>query len=105
MGTNDIRDEVDTVKNLQNVINKIKKKSAHRKIAISAAFKRTDYPELGKQIPILNSRLKDLCEDNMVTFLENDNIDETCLGQRKLHPNKKGKAFFANKSINVNEIL
>ena len=84
-------------------MDKIKKKSAKTKIAISSAFIRLDKPNIGEQIPKLNGKLKTFCEENLITYIDNINIDESCLGNGKFHPNKKGKAFFAKNLINFVE--
>ena len=105
VGTNDIAENIDTAKNLQEVINKIKKKSAHTRIGISSIFTRTDIPNIGEKVQALNAKLKTLCDDNLVSYIENANIDEMCLGKRKLHPNKKGKAFFAKNLIDFIDTL
>ena len=97
VGTNDIAENIDTAKNLQEVINKIKKKSAHTRIGISSIFTRTDIPNIGEKVQALNAKLKTLCDDNLVSYIENANIDEMCLGKRKLHPNKKGRGIFCKK--------
>ena len=47
----------------------------------------------------LNNELKSFCDENKITYLCNNNIDESCLGLKKLHPNKKGKAFLAKNFI------
>ena len=77
VGTNDIENNVNTVVNLQNVINKIKKKSSYTKIAISSVFKRLDHPEITKKVVDLNANLKTLCKDNLITYIDNTNIDDS----------------------------
>ena len=47
----------------------------------------------------LNNELKSFCDENKTTYLCNNNIDEFCLGIKKLNPNKKGKAFLAKNFI------
>ena len=103
MGTNDIEKNFDTITNLENVINKIKKKSSHTTVAISSVFKRLDRPEIDKKVVTLNAKLKMLCEENLITYIDNTNIDDTCLGKLKLHPNKKGKTYSAKNLINFIE--
>ena len=43
------------------------------------------------------------CEENLITYIDNTNIDDTCLGKLKLHPNKKGKTYSAKNLINFIE--
>ena len=44
--------------------------------------------------------LKSLCDDNLIDFINNDNIDDSCLSKGKLHLCKKGNAYLANNFIN-----
>ena len=41
-----------------------------------------------------------VCNDNLVDYICNKNIDDTCLGKAQLHPNEKGKSTFANNPKN-----
>ena len=97
VGTNDITNNIDTLTNLQTIINRIKKKSASTKIVFSSVIQRHDQPDIEKRVSALNNELKQLCDENQVHYLCNRNVDETCLGKGKLHPNKKGKGFFSKK--------
>ena len=47
----------------------------------------------------MNKDLKVFCEENLIEFLSYENIDSSCLGKGKLHPNKKGKAYLAKNFI------
>ena len=58
VGTNDIEKNFDTITNLHNVINKIKKKSSHTTVAISSVFKRLNRPEIGKKVVTLKCYVK-----------------------------------------------
>ena len=91
VGTNDIEKNFDTITNLQNVINKIKKKSSHTTVALSSVFKRLDRPEIDKKVVTLNAKLKMLCEENLITYIDNTNIDDTCLGKLKFIQTRKVK--------------
>ena len=103
VGKNDLPHNVNTIENLQKLVDKSRKSRLKRKIAISSAFIRLDKPNIGKQIPKLNGKLKTFCEENLITYIDNISIDESCLGNGKFHPNKKGKAFFAKNLINFVE--
>ena len=61
-GCNDLTSKVNTIGHLQFIINNIKKKSAHTKIAISSIFTRADKNGVDKQ-------LKKLCEENLIDFI------------------------------------
>ena len=55
-GCNDLTSDVDTINNYQAIINKIKKKSAHSKIAISSLFIRKDKPAMEQKVKSLNKK-------------------------------------------------
>ena len=44
-----------------------------------------------------------LCEENLIDFINNQNIDVNCLGVKKLHLSKKGSAIFACNLIDYME--
>ena len=94
-GTNDITNKVETILNLQSIVNTIKKKSANTKICISSLFVRKDKKGIEIKVSELNRQLKTFCEENLIHFLSNENIDESCLGRGKLHLNRKGSKLFA----------
>ena len=89
-GSNDLTNDIDTIQHMQSLVNKIRHKSANTKIAISSIFIRTDKNDLKQRVINLNAKLKSFCDDNLLDFIVHNNIDETCLGQKKLHLNKKG---------------
>ena len=37
-----------------------------------------------------------VCNENLVDYICNKNIDATCLSKSQLHPNKNVKSIFAN---------
>ena len=100
VGSNDISKEVDTMANLQTIINRVKKKSANTTLAISSIITRYDQPNIDKKVENLNNDIKVLCEENLISYICNNNVDISCLGKAKFHPNKKGKAYMAKNFIN-----
>ena len=52
----------------------------------------------GENIEVNNS-VKQLCDENLIDYIDNDNIDDSCLGVKQLHPNKKGNAMLAKNII------
>ena len=88
-GTNDITNEIDTIPNFKSIIDKIKKKSPHTKIAISSLTLRKDRKNIENKVIKLNDEIKRLCAENLIDFISHDNIDESCLGfKNKLHLNR-----------------
>ena len=51
--------------------------------------------DVTSKIKELNELLKDLCLKEGYTYIENVNIDATCLNGSKLHLNSKGSALLA----------
>ena len=100
VGSNDLTKNADTIPNLQSIVDRCKKKSAYTKIAISSLITRKDIRNGETEVIKLNDKLKAFCVDNLTDFIDNDNIDESCLGKKGLHPNKKGKSYIANNFIN-----
>ena len=81
------------------IINRIKKKSPFTKIALSSVITRKDRKHIENKVTDLNIKIKELCEENLVDFIDNSNIDESCLGEQKLHLGKKGNAYLASNFI------
>ena len=99
IGSNDLTKNIDTLPNLQSIVNKIKKKSAHTRIAFSSLITRKDYRNGEVDVIDLNNNLRAFCDENFIDFIDNSNIDESCLGKKGLHPNKKGKSNMARNFI------
>ena len=99
-GTNDITRKSDTIPNLQAIVNRIKKKSSNTKIAISSLITRKDRRNIENEVVKLNNELKAFCDENLLDYIDNENIDESCLGIKKLHLNRKGNAYLAKNIIN-----
>ena len=95
IGTNDLTSNIDTVKQLKSTIKSIRDETPHTKIAVSLLTPRNDIQEGKKKVDQLNRKLKAMCVEEKVKTLNNSNIDDSCLGMRKLHLNKKGKAMLA----------
>ena len=53
-----------------------------------------------KKVNALNSSLKAFCESNGIEMINNENMDESNLGKRKLHLNRKGNGMLAKNIIN-----
>ena len=100
VGTNDISTNIDTINNLQTIVACVKKKSAHTKIIISSLLIRQDQRNIEGKIKEMNNDINAFCDENLVKFLSHENIDGSCSGKGKLHPNKKGKAYLAKNFIN-----
>ena len=100
-GTNDLTNDVETIANYKYIIEIIKKKSPHTKIAISLLTLRKDRKNIENMIIKLNNEIRELCAESLIGFIAHDCIEESCIGfKNKLHLNKKGNAYLANNFIN-----
>ena len=96
VGSNDLTKDVKTIDELQKVVDHIKKESPSTDITISSVITRTDKAKLQSKVPHLNGLLKSFCSRNVIDYIDNNNIDASCLGIKKLHLSKRGKGYFAN---------
>ena len=44
----------------------------------------------------MNHRLKNYCSQTNIEYIENNNIEEENLGEKKLHLKKRGNTIFSN---------
>ena len=65
-------------------------------IALSLCTLRNDKPRVQKKISSRNNIIKEVCKRNKLEWIDNSNLDETCLGVKKLHLNRKGCSYLAN---------
>ena len=106
IGSNDLgKDNIDTIQNIQTIVNRTKRRSPNTRIAVSSIIIRKDRASFGKQYIALNNDLKTFADDNLLDFICNDNLDDTCLGVKRVHLNKKGNSFFARNLINYFDSL
>ena len=85
---------------LQTLVNDVKKESPDTEIAISGLVTRKDKPGIEKKVSSLNTCLKNLCARSQLYFIENDRVDGSCLGKKKLHLNIKGNSILARNFVN-----
>ncbi|CAB4003018.1 Scavenger receptor cysteine-rich type 1 M130 [Paramuricea clavata] len=80
--------------NIQLLSSRIKSTFKEARIAISSLITREDI-DVTLKTQKTNELLKDLCSKEGYTYIENGNIDATCLNGSKLHLNAKGSALLA----------
>ena len=93
-GTNDIQNNVNTLQKIRKVISSIKEYDTddNIKIALSSIIHRSDHDFEGK-INENNRKLENLCKGKGMTFINNSNIDSTCLNRSKFYLNKSGTSL------------
>ena len=96
-GTNDIKNEINTVKKIKKLVKEIDDydKQNRPKVVISSLIKRYDQ-DVNDDIANINEKLQRFCNSKGLSFIDNSNIDRTCLNKGKLHLNRRGSSYLAN---------
>ena len=105
-GTNDIQNSGNTLQKIRKVISSIKKYGTddNIKIALPTIIFRSDH-DFEDKINETNRKLENLCKGKGMIFINNSNIDSTCLNRSKLHLNKSGTSLLIkNFSKAVNSV-
>ena len=84
-GTNDIQTKVNTLQKVRKVITTIKEIDVNNEVQIdfSGVIHRDDQ-DFEEQIKEINRKLENLCKDKGIKFINNNNIDGSCLNASKL---------------------
>ena len=91
VGTNDITKNVtNTTENLDLIVNAVKDLSPETQLYFSEICMRKDIPSSFQKVSEINRSLKQFCQSRNIGFVENANIDASCLARKKLHLNQKG---------------
>ena len=61
----------------------------------SSIFVRKGKQKLQKRVLEINEHLPNLCSQKIIGFIENKNINESCLGKKRLHLSNSNKAVSA----------
>ena len=95
-GTNDMTNDVNTLKYVRKLVKVIREIDVDKeiKIGFSSVICRTD-KNLEQERMEINTKLKKYCEGKGFIFVENNNINESGLNNSKLHLNKKGTMIFS----------
>ena len=88
--TNDIQQEINTMKMVKKLVKVIKEIDSEKEteIIFSGLIQREDH-DFRDQIEEINVKLKGYCESKGYRFVENSNIDGGFLNRSKLHPTKR----------------
>ena len=91
VGTNDLTKEVNTMSKVRKIVSVIQDVDSTRNIQLgfSSIVQRAD-KGYSKEIKDINTSLKSYCLGTGLIFVDNSNIDESCLSNSKLHLGKKG---------------
>ena len=90
-GTNDLTNSVNTMKEIKKLVRCVKDldKDKDLNIGFLSVISRFDR-NLDQEIRDINLKLKRYCEGNNFLFVDNVNVEESCLNNSKLHLNHKG---------------
>ena len=95
-GTNDITKGINSLNSVKKIVKDVKKSSPNTKLVFSSILIRKDKKGISKKVTDINSRLKNYCQQKHLDFIDNSNILEEHLGNRKRHLNKRGNSVLAN---------
>ena len=95
-GTNDLQNNCNIVKKPKKVVSAVKEvgKDNSVKSAFSSIINCED-DDFKDKINDVNNKLKNCCNSAGMVFIDNANIDGSCLNRGKLHLNRKGTAALA----------
>ena len=97
-GTNDIQKKVNTFQKVRKVITTIKEIDVNNEIQITfSSVIHRDHQDFEEEIKEINRKLENLCKGKGIKFINNTNIDGSCLNRSKLHLNKSGTALLVKK--------
>ena len=94
-GTNDLTNNINTLRSVKKICEKTKKISPNTKIVFSSIIFRKDRRDIEKQRSDVNTRLKNFCKQKNLSFIDNSNLKEEHLGLKKLHLNRIDNSIFA----------
>ena len=99
VGTNDLTNGINLLNQAKKIVKQVKKASQNTKIVFSSIITRKDRKNIDKKVSEVNSYLKNYCSQKNIDFIDNSNLKEDHLGQKKLHLNKKGNSILAKKNL------
>ena len=94
-GTNDLNNGINSLNSVKKIVKKVKQASANTKVVSSSLITRKDKKDLDKKVQDTNSRLKNYCAQTNIDYIDNNNVKEEHLGNKKLHLNKRCNTVFA----------
>ena len=95
-GTNDLKNNYNFVNKAKKLVSAVKEadKDNSIKIAFSSIINRED-EDFKDKINDVKNNLKNYCNSAGMDFINNSDIDGSCLNRAKLHLNRKGTATLA----------
>ena len=84
-GANDLVKRTNLLNQAKKLVKQVKKVSQYAKIVFSRIITRKDRKNINKKVSQVKSNLKNYCNPKNVDFIDNGNLKEEHLGQKKLH--------------------
>ena len=96
-GTNDIRNNIKTVKKIKRLVKEIEENNHENipQVVIFNIIKRYDQ-DYNEEIQSINDKLQRFCTSKGLSFIHNNNFDKSCLNKGKFHLKRRGSSFLAN---------
>ena len=82
-----------TTEQANKTVTQVKKVFQNTKITFSSIIIRKDRKNIDNKVSQVNSYLKNYCSQKNIDFIDNGNIKEEHLSQKKLHLYKKGNSI------------
>ena len=95
--TNVIQNKVNTLQNVKKIITTIKENDVSNEIQFFLSVIHRDDQDFEEEIKEINRKLENLCKGKRIKFINNTNIDGSCLNGSKLNLNKSGTALLVKK--------
>ena len=89
LATNSLRE---TVNHIEELANCVKQKFPSSQIGQSSITNRNDI-EISTKIMDVNKKIEEFCDKRGFEFIDNQNIDNSCLNGSNIHLNSKGSAY------------
>ena len=106
VGTNDLTKGVNTLSKVRKIVSAIQEEDSTRNIELgfSSIVQRAD-KDYSKEIEDINTSLKSYCLGKGLIFVDNSNIDESCINNSKLHLSKKGMQLLSQNLLRFSRRL
>ena len=85
---------INSLNSVKEIVKKVKQTSPNTKTAFTSLITTKDKNNLDKKVQDENNRLKNYCSQTNIEYIENNNIKEEHLGQKKLHLLKEVRKYY-----------
>ena len=102
VGRNDLTKGVSTMPKVRKIVSAIQKMDSIRNIWLSFfSIVQRAYKDYSKEIKDVNTRIKSYCLGKGLIYVDNSNIDKSCLNNRKPYLRKKMHAVTFTEYFNI----